>query len=55
MKFMVPPPPNQKFSYYTTETIVYLDITNKTYLENDNFFWKYASEKNLFWYKQEQY
>ena len=34
----------------------YLDITNKTYLENeDNLSWKYASAKNLFWEKKEQY
>ena len=34
--------------------LVYLDITNKTYLENDNVFWKYASAKNLIWEKKEQ-
>ena len=34
--------------------LVYLDITNKTYLENANLFWKYASAKYLIWDKKEQ-
>ena len=42
--------PGMAYWYYTTmDMSVYLDITNKTYLKNDNLFWKYASAKNLFW------
>ena len=38
---------------YTTGN-TYLDVTNKTYFENDKLLWKYAIAKNLFWDEKEQ-
>ena len=41
------------YSYYTiVNMLVYPDITNKTYLENDNLVRKYGNVKNLFWDKE---
>ena len=40
--------------YSTVNMLVYHDITNKTYLENANLFWKLAGAKELFWDKKGQ-
>ena len=47
--------PGKAYCYYSTlNMLVYLNITNKTYFENANLFWKYASTKNWFWVNKEQ-
>ena len=45
--------PGKAYRYITVILLVYVHITNKTYLEKSNLFWKYASAKNLFWDKEE--
>ena len=45
--------PGKAYWYIIVNLLVYLDITNKTYLEYAKLFWKYASAKNLFWDKNE--
>ena len=47
--------PGKAYWYYTTvNMLVYLDISNKTYLEIANLFRKGASAKNLIWDKKER-
>ena len=54
MKFNTVLPGKTYWYYANAHELVYLDTTNKTYLENANLFWKYASAKNLFWDKNEE-
>ena len=48
--------PGIAYWYYTAVNMpVYLDRTNKTHLENDYLFWKYASAKTLLLKKKVQF